>query len=397
MVKLRVTVGGSYTDLAIVNCNDELHPIEFDAPNFKGRAMVRIKDFVGITNDGSEPTSNSDYFKGHHRRFSLQVEGRFKKEWDGTEVYFGTDFDRPVDLPDGFELMLKICRYIDPVVRAQLIKEPKPWVLSPIVSSINSMSAWLPHEAAAIPTPRQQRTPPATPRPMSMDLSRAFSMTEAGVASAWGFLGKMKRGNRSSVMSVSSSGSTGGGLDSYAASTNTSQEQLDATLNAGNAVEKSVGKTSRRQKSNGSSPGLQPITSPTTPQPGSLSSSPTTKLPPSAIALDNEEDKERPLGPWRQYVDEDTSFFLPNQPSLTTSQRRKHFQNEQNRKDFKFRTDLVHGFEFFSPHMDFNTFDIRLGLSMNVRKYLGGQPVRYICRTLDGETVFWAVQFELVE
>ena len=45
MVKLRVTVGGSYTDLAIVNCNDELHPIEFDAPNFKGRAMVRIKDF----------------------------------------------------------------------------------------------------------------------------------------------------------------------------------------------------------------------------------------------------------------------------------------------------------------------------------------------------------------
>lgn len=45
MVKLRVKVGGSYTDLAIVNCNDEFHPIEFDAPEFKGRAVVRIKDF----------------------------------------------------------------------------------------------------------------------------------------------------------------------------------------------------------------------------------------------------------------------------------------------------------------------------------------------------------------
>lgn len=45
MVKLRVSVGGTYTDLAIVNCNDELQPIEFDAPNFKGRAVVRIKDF----------------------------------------------------------------------------------------------------------------------------------------------------------------------------------------------------------------------------------------------------------------------------------------------------------------------------------------------------------------
>lgn len=45
MVKLRVSVGGSYTDLAIVNCNDEFHPIEFDGPEFQGRAMVRIKDF----------------------------------------------------------------------------------------------------------------------------------------------------------------------------------------------------------------------------------------------------------------------------------------------------------------------------------------------------------------
>lgn len=45
MVKLRVSVGGSYTDLAIVNCNDEFHPIEFEGPEFKGRAVVRIKDF----------------------------------------------------------------------------------------------------------------------------------------------------------------------------------------------------------------------------------------------------------------------------------------------------------------------------------------------------------------
>lgn len=294
-------------------------------------------------------------------------------------------------------MMLKICRYIDPVVRAQLIKEPKPWVLSPIVSSINSMSAWLPHEAPAIPTPREHRTPPTTPRPMSMDLSRAFSMTETGVANAWGFLGKLKSRNRSSIMSVSSSSSTGGGIDSYSASTNTSAEQLEATLNVGH-TEKTNGKFNRQK--NVSSPGLQPITSPTTPQPGSLSSSPTTNTPPSIIKNEfatSLDDKDQPLGQWRRYLDEDTIFFLPNQPSMTTSQRRKHFQSEQNRKDFKFRTDMVHGFEFFSPHMDFNTFDIRMGLSLNVRKYLGGQPVRYICRTLDGETIFWAVQFELVD
>ncbi|KAK3825871.1 MAG: hypothetical protein J3Q66DRAFT_365588 [Benniella sp.] len=33
----------------------------------------------------------------------------------------------------------------------------------------------------------------------------------------------------------------------------------------------------------------------------------------------------------------------------------------------------------------------------SVRKYLNGQPVRYTCRTLDGNTVFWAVQFEFVD
>ncbi|GJJ74764.1 hypothetical protein EMPS_07122 [Entomortierella parvispora] len=388
MVKLRVTVGGSYTDLAIVNCNDELHPIEFDAPNFKGRAMVRIKDFVGITNDGSEPTYNSDYFKGHHRRFSLQVEGQFKKEWDGSEVYFGTDFDRPVDLPDGFEMMLKICRYIDPVVRAQLIKEPKPWVLSPIVSSINSMSAWHPRDILPVPTPRHQAA--AASRPMSMDLSRAFSLTESGVSSAWGFLGKLKR-NRSSVMSASSNSTSG--MDSYATSANTSSDQLESSGSSNGS------NGSNHSKRQGSSPGgLQ--TSPTTPQPGSLSSSPTTKTGPSLEAMKtatSEFDDKETLGPWRQYLEEDTTFFLPDAPSLSTSQRRKYFQSEQNRKDFKFKPDLVHGFEFFSPHMDFNTFDIRLGLSLNVKKYLGGQPVRYICRTLDGETVFWAVQFELVE
>ncbi|KAF9089893.1 hypothetical protein BGX29_011532 [Mortierella sp. GBA35] len=376
MVKLRVTVGGSYTDLAIINCNDELQPIEFDAPNFKGRAVVRIKDFVGITNDGSEPISNSEYFKGRNRRFSFQIEGRFKKEWDGQQVYFGTDFDRSVELPDGFEMMLKVCRYIDPVVQHSLTKEGKPWVLSPLVSSINTMSAWRPNEV-------RLPSPPLTPRP-SVDITRSFSMTDnvvtGAVSGAWGFLGKLKRGNRASVIGFSnpSKQESSSSLNNYTSNKSASDDQLEK-------------KTSPLE-------GLQSITSPSTPQPGSVSSSSATSADWSAEATTSDfNDEGMPLGPWRQHVDEDTTFFLQGKPSLTTAQRRKYFQSEQNRKDFTFKTDIVHGFEFFSPHMDFNTFDIRLGLSMNVRKYLTGQPVRYVCRTLDGETIFWAVQFELVD
>jgi len=224
MVKLRVRVGGSYTDLAIVNCNDELHPIEFDSPEFKGRAMVRIKDFVGITNDGTEPTHNSEYFKGHNRRFSIQVEGRFKREWDGEQVYFGTDFDRSVELPQGFETMLRIARYIDPVVRTSLTKDGQPWILSPLVSSINTMAAWRPQDA-------NLPSPPLTPR-HSADIARTTHTNESG--SMWGFLGKLKRGNRSSAVSEGSNTSQEF-YSSLPSSVNNSSDHLESSAKDCNA------------------------------------------------------------------------------------------------------------------------------------------------------------------
>ncbi|KAF9303862.1 hypothetical protein BGZ74_002880 [Mortierella antarctica] len=407
MVKLRVSVGGSYTDLAIVNCNEEFHPIEFDGPEFQGRAMVRIKDFVGITNDGSEPVHDNDYFKGRNRRFSLQVEGRFKQEWDGEQVYFGTDFERSVDLPDGFEMMLKIARYIDPVVRTSLTKDGKPWILSPLVSSINTMAAWKPQDA-------NLPSPPLTPR-QSTDMSHGLlneSHSSSSSSSMWGFLGLgKKRNKRSSVMSNSSTDIYG----SYNNSPNPSQLNI-----AGSHSSAFSGDSPNHAHFNvGSRSSTFPSNSSDSPNPshfaagsnssifndaGSLGSSTTSSdwatTPNSAAEIADvgtQDEVTAALGHWRQHLDEDTTFFMPHKPSMSTPQRRKHFQSEQRRKKFVFRPELVHGFEFFSPHMDFNTFDIRMGLSMNIRKYLAGQPVRYTCRTLGGETVFWAVQFELVD
>ncbi|KAG0206487.1 hypothetical protein BGX28_002070 [Mortierella sp. GBA30] len=412
MVKLRVRVGGSYTDLAIVNCNDELRPIEFDAPEFKGRAMVRIKDFVGVTSDGSEPVYNSEYFKGHNRRFSIQIEGRFKREWDGEQVYFGTDFDRSVELPQGFETMLKIARYIDPVVRTSLTKDGQPWILSPLVSSINIMTAWRPQDA-------NLPSPPLTPR-HSSDIARNLNTSES--SSMWGFLGKLKRGNRTSAVSVSSATSQEF-YSSQPGSASSSTDRLDALAQDHNASRhashrRTNGLTSQHlhhhhphHHENKTGPSSLSILSSssdttafTTPSTTTTTTTTATTTMGSTDTVDldknhSEEDDDlgMPLGKWRQHIEEDTTFFMPNQNSMTTPQRRKHFQTEEARKQFVFKPDLVHGFEFFSPHMDFNTFDIRMGLSMNIRKYLLGQPVRYICRTLDGSTVFWAVQFELVD
>ncbi|KAF9539512.1 hypothetical protein EC957_005349 [Mortierella hygrophila] len=355
MVKLRVSVGGSYTDLAIINPNDELHPFEFETPEFKGRAVIRIKDFVGITNDGSAPIYSNDYFKGHNRKFSIQVEGRFKREWDGEQVYFGTDFDRSVELPHGFETMLRVARYIDPVVKTSLTMDGQPWILSPLVSSINTLAAWRPQDAI-LPSP------PLTPR-QTADMAHALNMSES--SAMWGFLGKLKRGNRSSAVSVSSHTSHDV-YGSQPASTNNSNDHLeDSQHNHGSGNSSLSSSPSSSDWPNGSNP---------------------------TIAFD---DSGMPLGQWRPHVEEDTAFFMKK--AMTTAQRRKYFQTEAARKQFVFKTDLVHGFEFYSPHMDFNTFDIHMGLSMNIRKYLAGQPVRYTCRTLSGDVVFWAVQFELVD
>ncbi|KAF9397454.1 hypothetical protein BGZ94_006290, partial [Podila epigama] len=255
------------------------------------------------------------------------------------------------------------------------------------------MAAWSPHDTYTEPVAKKLPSPPATPRP-SVDISRAFSMMESGVSagagavsSAWGFLGKLKKGNRSSVMSLTSSNG----------SANTSTEQLDTKINK---------RMSMPVSTFPSSPLITPSTSP---QPGSHSPVSANKAKQdsdsshsssnsnsnSNASLSTLDDSTMPLGPWRPLVEEDTTFFMPEGANLSTAQRRKYFQSEENRKAFQYKTDLVYGYEFFSPHMDFNTFDIRMGLSMNVRKYLAGQPVRYVCRTLDGETIFWAIQFEL--
>ncbi|KAG0356931.1 hypothetical protein BGZ54_000556 [Gamsiella multidivaricata] len=360
MVKLRVSVGGTYTDLSIVNCNDELHPVEFEGPEFKGRAVVRIRDFVGITNDGSEPIHNSEYFKGHNRRFSIQVEGRFKREWDGEQVYFGTDFDRAVQLPQGFDTMFKIAKYIDPVVKTSLSENEKPWILSPLISSINTMAAWRPQDA-------NLPSPPMTPQ-HATDIAHGMSLSDSG--RSWSFLGKLKRGHRNSGASTGSNSSSLYG--SLPNSANNSSEHLDAHFKGANTHSH-----------------LHSMI-----EPSPLSASPTS----SDFATDEDkDDSEMPLGRWRQHIDEDTTFFMPDKKSMSTAQRRKQFQTEEARKQFVFKPDLVHGFEFFAPYMDFNTGNIKMALSMNILRYLNGQPVRYTCRSLDGNVVFWAVQFEFVE
>lgn len=106
MPRLEVAIGPDrfHTEVAWVNCT--ARPTEIDTPNFTGRVLVLVKDFAGVTPDGSPPKRNAAYFEGRTRRFGILIEGKWKKRdgvkpYTGDEIQFGSDFDY---LPDSFPM-----------------------------------------------------------------------------------------------------------------------------------------------------------------------------------------------------------------------------------------------------------------------------------------------------
>ena len=95
--RLRVRIGPHREALEVAWVNGR--PTEIDTEWFVGRVLVRVKDFRGVTPDGSEPVQDVPYFAGRSRKFAIHIEGRFRtragqEPFNGDEVEFGTDFVR---------------------------------------------------------------------------------------------------------------------------------------------------------------------------------------------------------------------------------------------------------------------------------------------------------------
>ncbi|KAF9975771.1 hypothetical protein BGZ73_000442 [Actinomortierella ambigua] len=83
--------------------------------------------------------------------------------------------------------------------------------------------------------------------------------------------------------------------------------------------------------------------------------------------------------------------------SLSTAERKTYFSAQENLKQHTFMPNQIYAFDFFNPYIDFVNFTLKLpGFSLDVIKYWDGQPLRYIAKTKDDKTVFFAVVFELV-
>ncbi|KAJ3258290.1 hypothetical protein HK103_003771 [Boothiomyces macroporosus] len=149
---MRIKVGPDYNNLKTIQVNDEANPIFVNSDTFTGYISVKILNFNGVTPEMDEnpsaklynsiPKPKSNYFEGRSRKYSITIQGRFKKEWNGDEVLFGADFDKPVTtLPPGISIGLRIAKWLDPAIEADAFAQ-QPYIYSPIVSSMNALAIY---------------------------------------------------------------------------------------------------------------------------------------------------------------------------------------------------------------------------------------------------------------
>ncbi|KAJ3302220.1 hypothetical protein HDV03_005238 [Kappamyces sp. JEL0829] len=150
---LRISAGSSYDNLKLVAVNHEEFPLYVNNDHFTGWICVRVRNYNGVSpemekggkKDGElhnpKPRPSSAYFKGRNRRYSIMVQGRFKQTWNGDQVLFGADSNRPLTPIPGVGIALRICKWLDPALEAE-VSGSNPHMYSPIVSSMNSLAIY---------------------------------------------------------------------------------------------------------------------------------------------------------------------------------------------------------------------------------------------------------------
>ncbi|GAA5929542.1 uncharacterized protein JCM15063_004178 [Sporobolomyces koalae] len=147
MPRLEVRIGPNRFETGLAHVNHSDKPYEIDTPYFAGRVLVLVRDFAGVTPDGSAPKANNLFFDGRSRKFAIVIEGKFKRRpgvepYNGDEVEFGSDFDY---LPESFpraplDAGLKVAKWIDPAMHYEL--SDKPFIMSPYNAAVNTLCAY---------------------------------------------------------------------------------------------------------------------------------------------------------------------------------------------------------------------------------------------------------------
>lgn len=152
--RLRVSAGPSVDKLSLLRVNDEEHPMLINNEHFEGRIVVRIQDFTGVRpgksgeNDKESANSvtalHSSYFDHGHAKgltWSIQVQGRFKKNVSANDLVFGNKFDKPIrdKLPWGTSVALRAIGIIDPSLKHDVYCD-EPWAFGPLLTSVSRIN-----------------------------------------------------------------------------------------------------------------------------------------------------------------------------------------------------------------------------------------------------------------
>lgn len=344
---------------SLVYVNDDQHPILINNEHFTGHLVFRVRNFHGWTpldertNEPRPPISDCPhYFAGHKRTFSLQLSGRFRKQWTGDDIMFGTFFKKPLALPRGSGLALAFAQRIDPSMRYEANTDT-PYVCSPIICAMNTINIQ-----------------PLLAPPM-----------------ASGNTGSNLRGGNSGPSSISALGRA--------------SLRKSANLRSSVLYETAVRSQLDTER--------EPLTLPEWTYGGKheileenvLSAFPTWAPPTAAISCGGG-DSESISGittPTGTSTTADAHYHslakVVAKNKTGASHRRTWFLDEKHRKRFIFHPDTVYSFDFASPYVDMNEIVLKMGINIHVAKYLDGQPVRYECRTRDGSILFWALELGL--
>ncbi|KAJ3129292.1 hypothetical protein HK100_008715 [Physocladia obscura] len=351
---LRVRIGPSLSTLTTTSINNDAIPHFIDSPFFVGRVAVRVRNFKGRTPGPDEPPrQDSPYFGSRRRLFSIQLQGRFKhsslKPY-GLEHRHVTCAPAPHDRQltnhtqeysaDDVVFGAEFERKVNPPTGAWLAMKFANMIDPALLADLYSDTPWLYSPAlCAMNTAHVIKAPSsALPIPNSASNDKLFKSSSKPLYAA-----------------TSPSAET-----SIALSTNPQSLPFDLTPVLGDWVW--GGEKELHEHNN-------------------------LLLP--------------------EYLDE------PKFPNAAVAERRRFFGSKSHREDAKFLPEYVYNLEvkqtsnerskewkkraseIFAPFIDLNTFDLNLGINVNLVRYLNNQPIRLVCKSLSKNIPFFIVEFDL--
>ncbi|KAJ3304751.1 hypothetical protein HDU76_005135 [Blyttiomyces sp. JEL0837] len=421
ILRVRAGPGNDPSTHQTVNVNDELNPLLIDSEHFTGYIIVRMLNFNGITPTSHQgpPITNpkSSYFNGRNRRYSIVVQGRFKNNWCGDDIVFGIDMDCKLRTPPGIGLAIKIAKWLDPALDADICCD-KPWIFSPLISAMNALAIYHPDADevhGGVTVGGVGRGADCTVLPGDViadddlvieDDDKSHSKKQRGSIFG-GMKGIKVRKNRVASLPATSRPSGKPSEDpalksavkNHVTDEKFSKTSLISLTNNNSTITTTTTTTTTTVTTTTSVNGTSiispsssiPISSPTHQQQQHQSSQPEPSIDIGTFSYHS------------TMVPENTSLLFPktypNPPTLPTYEKRKrHFGDQNLRKETEISSNYIYCMDFYDAYFDFSTISVKLpGFSLSGFKYWDGQPLRFVARTRDRSVVFYSVVFELLD